>query len=551
MFYNKSKLLFCIIVLLFMAGLSFTIAQNKNSKYRMLYNSDGTDIMGNYFYGNKPITVDEVKSYVDRVTGTPVTTFLICTGALSPYHRSKYDRAFGDGEDVRLVKRLNERTEDSAQTAMMRIYKTNWKILDDQKTDIVEICVNRAKEKGLEAFITIRMNDLHFTDTAEYFPSVKSEFWLNHPEYWMGDHPGWHSGGAYNFAHKGVRDYKLNLIKEECEKFNIDGIELDFMRFFVLFPFEKGREYIDVMTNWMKEIRNEVNKIAAKKKTRILLTVRVPPRIDLCMDKGLDVKKWIKNNLIDFVTVGPHWICDPNLPVAEFRKELENPKIPIYATLDDGQFQPREYRSQGSFRGVAANYYSQGADGLYFFNYFFTQKSFDELNELKKGNEGFYVTIKEPEELKVMGSIESLKGKNKIYSLSDGSQETSYRHDSPFPIFVSAWEEYKVKLNIPEDFTNSKPEIVTLFLRGTKDSKFQVKLNGKFLEEAPSNLSDLFMRKANLLPEDSVYVFNIPYKMLVNGYNDFNIRSIQPRPFFMKRMEVTVKYGNVKLFGYF
>ena len=98
------KLITSRLILLLLIFTSLNFAQKKNSKYRMLYNSDGTDILGNYYYGSKPITIDEVKSYVDRVVNTPVTTFLICSGALGPYHKSMYDRAFGDGEDERLKK---------------------------------------------------------------------------------------------------------------------------------------------------------------------------------------------------------------------------------------------------------------------------------------------------------------------------------------------------------------------------------------------------------------------------------------------------------------
>lgn len=546
---NINGILYTILLFIFYNSLVFS--QTHNLKYRMLYNSDGTDILGNFFYDSKPITIEDVKSYVDRVVNTPVTTFLICSGALSPYYKSKYDRAFGDGEDERLQKRLLQKQEDSSLIDMMRKYKTNFKILDQENTDIVEICINRAKEKGKEAFITIRMNDLHFTDTSEYFPSAKSEFWLNNPQYWMGDYPGWHASGALNFAYKEVREYKLNMIKELCEKYNTDGIELDFMRFFVLFPYEKGREYKDIMTQWIKQIRQEINKIALRKKTKILLSIRVAPDLELCLDKGLDLKKWVKLNLIDFITAAPHWICDPNMPLQKFKKDLGDPNIPLYATLDDGQFQPREFRSHGSYRGVAANYYSQGVDGLYFFNFFFTEKSLKELEELKKCDTAFYVIIKEPNLLSEMKSLNTLKHKNKIYSLSDGSQETGYHHNSPFPIFVSAWEEYKVKMNIPEDFTNSKPELVTLFVRGTKNSNFLVKLNGKYILPAKNELVKLFKRDANLLPEDEVYVFNIPYKYLKNGINDFNFRSIQPKSFFLKRIEVTVKYGSVKYFGFF
>ena len=259
----------------------------------------------------------------------------------------------------------------------------------------------------------------------------------------------------------------------------------------------------------------------------------------------------MKLNLIDFITVAPHWICDPNLPVNKFKEELGNSKIPVYSTIDGGQFQPYENRSQGIMRGVAANHYFQGTDGLYMFNFFFNNKDLKQQEEFFKNNSADIVTFRNPALLKELSSPLNLVKRNKIYSLSDGSQETSYHHETPFPIFMSAWEEYKVKMNIPEDFKNNKPEFIYLFLRGTKNSKFQVKVNGIFVDSTNSDLAVKYKRDANLLPEDGIYVFKIGSDLIKNGENDFNLRSIQQKPFFMKRIEVIVSYGDVKQFGYF
>jgi hypothetical protein len=116
---------------------------------------------------------------------------------------------------------------------------------------------------------------------------------------------------------------------------------------------------------------------------------------------------------------------------------------------------------------------------------------------------------------------------------------------------MSAWEEYAVQLNIPEHVSTHRPELVSLFLRGTKDSNFRVMLNGVFIEAASAQLAETYQRKAHLLPEDDVYVFTIPLNLLKYGVNGFHLRSIQPAPFFMKRIEVAVSYGNVRQFGYF
>jgi hypothetical protein len=544
---------YCIpafIFLLFFISVT-SLAQQKDGKFRFIYNNDGTDIIQNLSVNNAPISIDEFNKYLDRIKNSGVTTLMLCAGSTMPYYRSKVERAFGDAEDPRLLKRLKEKPEDSLRSASMVKFNNTFRMLADNGTNIIKLGVDHAKEICLETFISLRMNDLHAADTTEYFPSVHGEFWSNHPEYWMGDHPGWHAGGGFNFAHKAVRDFKLALIKEQCELFNIDGYELDFMRFLEYFPFEHGREYLGVMTQWIKEIRKEINAIAKKKGTKILLAVRIPPRMELCYDKGLEVKEWVKLNLIDFITVAPHWICDPNLPVKKFKEELGNTKIPVYSTIDGGQYQPYENRSQGIMRGVAANHYFQGTDGLYLFNFWFNNRDMKQQNEYLENNSVEVSTYRNPDLLKELNSPLNLVKRNKIYSLSDGSQETSYHHETPFPIFMSAWEEYKVKLNIPEDFTVNKPEFIYLFLRGTKNSKFQVKVNGIFIDSTNADLALKYKRTANLLPEDNVFVFKISSGLIKNGENDFNLRSIQQKPFFMKRIEVLVSFGNVKQFGYF
>jgi hypothetical protein len=202
-------------------------------------------------------------------------------------------------------------------------------------------------------------------------------------------------------------------------------------------------------------------------------------------------------------------------------------------------------------RGVAANHYFQGTDGLYLFNFWFNNRDMKQQNEYLENNSVEVSTYRNPDLLKELNSPLNLVKRNKIYSLSDGSQETSYHHETPFPIFMSAWEEYKVKLNIPEDFTVNKPEFIYLFLRGTKNSKFQVKVNGIFIDSTNADLALKYKRTANLLPEDNVFVFKISSGLIKNGENDFNLRSIQQKPFFMKRIEVLVSFGNVKQFGYF
>ncbi|MCU0646009.1 MAG: hypothetical protein MUC94_17335, partial [bacterium] len=380
-FRAKTFRYFLLLILLLFGCTTRSSKENEKSesKFRFIYNNDGTEILGNRWHNFRPLTIDDVHSYIDVLANTPVTTFMMCSGSMLLYYQSQYERPLG----VLSESQKAQPGEDLILNENMKQYGENFLALQKQGTDIMQLCLNRAKKLGMEAFITMRMNDLHFTDPDLYAPAAQSDFWLQHPEYRMGDYPGWHADGALNFAHEEVRHYKLNLIREQCELFDLDGIELDFMRFLVYFPYGKGRDYLDVMTNLIRQARKIANEIGEQRGRKILMAVRVPPRIDLCLDKGLDVPTWAKSNLIDMITVAAHWTDDPALPVSQFKKDLGAINIPVYATLESGHYHPREFRSHGMYRAAAAHCLNQGADGIYLFNFFF-QEFFEDKDEKPK-----------------------------------------------------------------------------------------------------------------------------------------------------------------------
>ena len=194
---------------------------------------------------------------------------MICSGSDFFHYRSKYGNVFG-----------NEK---------------NYLSLEKEGTDMISATLCRAKEDGMEAFITYRVNDLHFTDTTETgnTANLVSDFWRDHPEYWVNENIGWHSAGAFDFAHKEVREYKLNVITEQLEKYGalIDGYGLDFMRFIVYFKSNKGEKNAPLMTELVKTVKAEVDKQSGKFGKKILLSAQVPTSIDDCLKKGLEVKE--------------------------------------------------------------------------------------------------------------------------------------------------------------------------------------------------------------------------------------------------------------------
>jgi hypothetical protein len=520
--------------------------QFAGSKYRFIYNNDGTEILGNRWHNFLPLTIEDVHSYVDVVAQTPVTTFMICSGSMLMYYKSEFERPLGvltEGDTY-------GKTNDVVLGENMAKYERNYKLLQEQGTDIIELCVNRAKEKGMEAFITMRMNDLHFSDPELYCPRAQSDIWLEHPEWRMGNHPGWHADGALNFAHEGVREYKLNLIQEQCELYDIDGIELDFMRFIVYFPYGKGRDYLDVMTDFVAKARTIVDEVGKKRGRPILLAVRVPAKFDLCAEKGLDIPALEKQKLIDMITISVHWLGDPALPVREFLEKLGSVSVPVYASIESGQYNPYEFRTHGMYRAVAAQCLQGGADGIYVFNFFF-KAYMEQQSKPVYNNDGIVSTDKTPELLTELCRGQSLSGRNKLYTLSDGVEEYSYQPNTPLPLLISPWVQVDVDLELAENFQKKKPVQVLLFLRMDNSAKAKIFMNGQETGDVDPAIIQKFKRGANLKDAETVIVRSVSVPAIRDGMNKISVRSFSPTPFILKRVEMAVEYGDVVKYGYF
>ena len=277
-------------------------------------------MLGNYWFGGRPLTVEDVNAAVDMVAGTQVTTYMMCTGSSAVYYPSKYSNMLGDDRGGTL-----KACYDSATYNLWRRYWDNEKRLEAEGTDMVSASLARARERGLETFITLRMNDLHFADTLSACKMAMQEFWLQNPQFWTNDPSiGYNSAGALDYAHPQVREHKLALIREQLERFGplIDGVDLDFMRFFVYFRADEARANSQIMTQFLCQVRSLVDSCAASLGRPLLLSARVAPTLAYNMEKGLDVAEWVRRGLLDFVSIGTHWRGDPSLPVGQFRTDL-------------------------------------------------------------------------------------------------------------------------------------------------------------------------------------------------------------------------------------
>ena len=513
--------------------------------WRYLHNNDGTDILGNLWHGRRPLTADDVRDCVDQVAGTGVTTYLMCTGSDLVYYPSRFARIIGDDADGTLDRRGDEWTP---------VYYRNAMRLAAEGTDGVRVALERARYHGMETFLTYRMNDLHFTDPANRGTIYASRFWDAHPEYWLRDgSQGWNSAGALDFSYPEVREHKYLMLAEQLDRYAdvCDGLELDFMRFIVYFRTGEGAQKAPLLTDLVRRVRAKADSVSAACGHRILLAARVPVRFEECLEKGLDVKAWLEEGLVDFLTLGVHWCGDPAIDAGAFRAQLgkAGERIPIYATLDDGGFRPREIFSHGTFRGMADFALAHGADGIYLFNYYLAEYlQGGSRVEAIPGTEACRTRSREL--LRELGSARTLRRRNKILAWRASPPEYLIHSLTPLPLDLPG----SVPLPLGASLCGrNRPQEAVLLLRTTCDpAGLKVQFAGQALSRLPDSECVRYHRNGPLDAGECISAFALPVSLL-RRHSDALLELSSPdgKGSRLTRLELLLRYGDPDTHGYF
>jgi hypothetical protein len=160
---------------------------------------------------------------------------------------------------------------------------------------------------------------------------------------------------------------KLRVIEEFFDRWDFDGIELDWLRHTLYFPRGTERENGRHLTALMRAVRKSLRERAARRGRPIEIAVRIPERVEWCLEGGFEVPQWIEEDLCDVLILGQGLTAAPGL--AGFRKLMKRRPLPIYPCIypygNGYRISPDEV-----VRGSAANLWRDGGDGLYTFNWF-------------------------------------------------------------------------------------------------------------------------------------------------------------------------------------
>lgn len=304
--------------------------------------------------------------------------------------------------------------------------------------------VDFAHNNGMEFFYSIRMNDTH----ASYFPpniSYWPPFRLKHPELllanatrkefenkympWvmrfinleeerarkgdvasnvLGDqselrrrvieeHPLkdvinrrglfsrdlW-SWTAYNYAYPEVRARYLDVVEGACQRYDLEGVELDWIRMPIFFKLGEERRNIPIMNDFVRQVRQCLDHYGEKRGRPILLATRVPDTVDLSLSVGLDPESWAREGWVNLFMAGSG-LMPFSVPMADWVQLGHQHGIRVYGCIDRilpifrtgrPKFDVRDPdiiddlpSNYDAVHAASNRFWKAGVDGIYFYDW--------------------------------------------------------------------------------------------------------------------------------------------------------------------------------------
>ena len=246
--------------------------------------------------------------------------------------------------------------------------------------DPLRVMTRFGKERGIEVFWSLRMNDTHDASREEYGPiSLQANrFKSAHPEFMLGTaskrpkHGAW---TALDYGRPEVRERAFQLVEEVCRNYDVDGVELDFFRHPVFFrATSQGQRVTDndraAMTTLMRRIRALADEVGQSRGRPILIAVRIPDSVEYCQEIGLELERWMAADLFDMFVPSSYF----RLNEWDYSVKLGHKYgVKVYPSLDEPRIKAdaaREMRRTDlAYRARAADAWRAGADGVYLFNF--------------------------------------------------------------------------------------------------------------------------------------------------------------------------------------
>ena len=425
----------------------------------MYLNIDETSTVCPFLLGlehKKNLTEEDFYPFVDEFSDTKVTDILFNINSQVSAASTNIE-IYGEYAEKYLQKIENGISVDYTNEPVPKAYYLAKYVY---KVDPFKIWIERTKALGMNAWLSFRMNDCHFPDgetswiRGSYFYYARQNGLMNGEKY------GYYRN-TYNYKHECTRKMFLDYIEEQLGKYDVSGIELDFMREIYCFDYidDDHDECISIMNDFIRSVKKIVTEAEAVRGHKIKIAIRLTRDIEKSLRFGFDARTFAKERLVDVIIPSPRWGgSDSAIPIDEWKKEL--PEVEIFGCIETclNINHPREATmSVETALGNAAVFLAKGADDIYAFNYF-GERAID--------------SRRDKQVQKIIGGYDDIVKHPLRFVIIDED------HDI-FPVGTERWKQLPI---IPED------EKTVIFKTGKLPSDKTVRLILAFDEGTPDNV---------------------------------------------------------------
>jgi len=440
---------------------------------RIYFNEDDGHF---YDHPGEDMTPEGVDRLVDTyVENTQVAGVLFCVNLQRALFDSNvwepfwadYDSALGDDQPAL---RRSGRVRDHM-------------LLRERGVDQFARWLARCRHHGVEGWLTMRMNDCHGLGEFAFRPpdATHDDLSLSQwPSTWWRERPdlrrapyrferSWE--GAFDYGQAEVREHHLKLVAEVLERYDMFGLELDWMRWGMMFKPGHEREGREILTTFVRDVRRLADQAAVRLGHPVLLAHRVPACPESSLALGYDVAAWSREGLVDMLTLSSFICCAwDDLPM-EIWRALVGDKVKLLAHAEPHLC---PYPSQqvlddyDLMHGAAASALHRGADGVYLFNECYRES--DDPTRLRHT-------------LTHVGDLETLAATQRRFALGYPQVRAAGEPDRcvlPIPLRVP---------KIGADFGRMAKNITLRFATGPKPKTGQAWLRLGFSVELPGDLA--------------------------------------------------------------
>ncbi len=344
---------------------------------KIMFNQDWQEFFHRRFDAGIDVTEQVLRDFIFQYRDTQITDFAMNVNAQIASFPSEVMESFADKY---LQKQENGMAVDYTHTPAATMYD----IFIRKGLDMFAIWIDALRQCGIRPWASVRMNDCHHN----YLPAhlfISRRFRENpqlrrvrhrtpDPSVQRKNEDAFYFDACHDYALPQVRAFMLSFIREVLERYDVDGLELDFTRELPAFQIGMEAAGRGIMTEFVGQIREETRKAAQRRGHEIRLNVLVgaDPQVVFCW--GYDVEQWAQLGLVDSVVALPRWeTAYAETPVQLWKKLLRGTAVEFAAgnqiLIKEVPFGPQRAATLETTLGMVAAYRSLGADFTYLYNY--------------------------------------------------------------------------------------------------------------------------------------------------------------------------------------